>query len=60
MVQVAECSTNDLYLCPMLTPQYDFLVVGAGLFGATFAHRMTQRGKRCLVVDRRPHAGGNI
>ena len=44
----------------MLTPQYDFLVVGAGLFGATFAHLMTQRGQRCLVVDRRPHAGGNI
>ncbi len=39
---------------------YDYLVVGAGLFGAVFAYRMRQRGKRCLVVDRRPNYGGNI
>ena len=40
--------------------RYDFLIVGAGLFGATFAHIATRRGKSCLVVDKRPHAGGNV
>lgn len=38
---------------------YDYLIVGAGIFGATFAHRMTQDGRSCLVIDRRPHIGGN-
>ncbi|MDE6648811.1 MAG: UDP-galactopyranose mutase [Muribaculaceae bacterium] len=40
--------------------QYDYLIVGAGLFGATFAHLAHKQGKRCLVIDKRPHAGGNI
>ena len=39
---------------------YDYLVVGAGLWGATFAQIMTERGKRCLVIDKRAHVGGNI
>ena len=39
---------------------YDYLIVGAGLFGAVFAQQMTEAGKRCLVIDRRPHIGGNI
>ena len=39
--------------------KYDFLIVGAGLFGATFAYLAHQSGKRCLVIDRRPHTGGN-
>ena len=39
---------------------YDFLIVGAGLFGATAAHVLTRRGKRCLVIDKRPHIGGNV
>ena len=39
--------------------EYDYLIVGAGLFGATFAYMAAERGKRCLVVDRRPHTGGN-
>ena len=39
---------------------YDYLIVGAGLFGATFAHLARKQGKRCLVIDKRPHAGGNI
>lgn len=39
---------------------YDYLIVGAGLFGATFAHLMRQRGKRCLVIDKRQHTGGNV
>ena len=40
--------------------QYDYLIVGSGLMGATFAHLATQAGKRCLVVERREHTGGNI
>ena len=40
--------------------KYDFLVVGAGLFGAVFTHEAVKRGKRVLVIERRPHVGGNI
>lgn len=39
---------------------YDDLIVGAGLFGATFAYLARKRGKRCLVIDKRHHPGGNI
>lgn len=38
---------------------YDYLIVGAGLYGAAFAECMTRAGKRCLVIDRRPHIAGN-
>lgn len=40
--------------------QYDFLIVGAGLYGATFAHLAHKQGKRCLVIDKRSHLGGNV
>lgn len=40
--------------------KYDFLIVGAGLFGCMFAHMATLRGKKCLVIDKRPHLGGNL
>ena len=40
--------------------KFDYLIVGSGLFGATFAYRATQAGKRCLVIDRRPQLGGNV
>ncbi|MDR1816886.1 MAG: UDP-galactopyranose mutase [Puniceicoccales bacterium] len=39
---------------------YDYIIVGAGLFGATFAERAGRAGKRCLVVEKRPHSGGNL
>ena len=39
--------------------KYDYLIVGAGLFGATFAHEATERGYSCLVLDKRSHIGGN-
>ena len=39
---------------------YDYLIVGSGLFGATFAYKAKQAGKRCLVIDKRPHLGGNV
>ncbi len=40
--------------------EYDYLIVGSGLFGATFAYRAKQAGKRCLVIDKRAHLGGNV
>lgn len=40
--------------------KYDFLIVGAGLAGATTAHELTKAGRRCLVIDKRAHIGGNI
>lgn len=40
--------------------KYDYLIVGAGLFGAVFAHEMKKLGKKCLVIDKREHIGGNI
>ncbi len=39
--------------------KYDYLIVGAGLFGAIFAHEMTKNGKKCLVIERRNHIAGN-
>lgn len=39
---------------------YDYLLVGAGLFNAVFAYLAKQHGKRCLVIDKRPHCGGNV
>ena len=39
---------------------YDYLIVGAGLYGAVFARELTRRGKTCLVIDRRDHIAGNI
>ena len=40
--------------------KYDYLIVGSGLFGATFAYKARQAGKTCLVIDKRPHLGGNV
>ena len=40
--------------------KYDYLIVGAGLFGAVFAYEAGKRGKSCLVIDKRPHIAGNI
>lgn len=40
--------------------KYDYVIVGAGLFGATFAHLAHKQGKRCIVIDKRSHSGGNI
>lgn len=40
--------------------QFDYLIVGAGLFGSVFAYEATQRGKKCLVIDKRNHIAGNI
>lgn len=40
--------------------EFDYLVVGTGLFGAVFAHEATKKGKKCLLIDKRKHTGGNI
>ena len=40
--------------------KYDYLIVGAGLFGSVCAHELSKRGKKCLVIDKRSHFGGNI
>ena len=40
--------------------KYDYLIVGAGLFGAVFAHEAHKKGKKCLVIDKREHLAGNI
>ena len=49
-VQVENC----------MSAKYDYLIVGAGLYGAVFAHEANKAGKHCLVVDKRAHIGGNI
>ena len=40
--------------------KYDFLIVGAGLFGATCAHELTKKGKKVLILEKRNHIAGNI
>ena len=44
----------------IINTHYDYLIVGSGLFGATFAYQAKQAGKRCLVIDKRYHLGGNV
>ncbi|MCL2253570.1 MAG: UDP-galactopyranose mutase [Lachnospiraceae bacterium] len=44
----------------MSTNHYDYLIVGSGLFGAVFAYEMKEKGKKCLVIEKRGHIGGNI
>ena len=43
-----------------ISKQYDYLVVGSGLFGSVFAYEAAKRGKKCLVIDKRSHIGGNV
>ena len=40
--------------------KYDYLIVGSGLFGSVFAYEMTKKGKKCLVIEKRSHIGGNV
>ena len=40
--------------------KYDYLIVGTGLFGSIFAYEANKKGKKCLVIDKRPNVGGNI
>ena len=44
----------------MKLKKYDYLIVGAGLYGSIFAYEMKKQGKKCLVIDKRNHIGGNI
>ncbi|HEH9419996.1 TPA: NAD(P)-binding protein, partial [Aeromonas sobria] len=43
-----------------MSNKYDYLIVGCGLYGATFANQMKKNGKRCLIIDKREHIGGNV
>ena len=43
-----------------MNKKYDYLIVGAGLFGTVFAREMTDKGYKCIVIDKREHVGGNI
>lgn len=43
-----------------MSKKYDFLIVGAGLYGSVFAHEVAKQGKKCLVIDKRKHIGGNV
>lgn len=43
-----------------MVKKYDYLIVGSGLFGATFSYRAKRMGKKCIVIDKRSHLGGNI
>ena len=56
--QAAPAAVSAQYL--RADTNYDYLVVGAGLFGAIFAHEAEKAGKRCLVIDKRNHIGGNV
>ncbi len=40
--------------------EYDYLVVGSGLFGSVFAHEMNKNGKKVIVIEKRDHVGGNV
>jgi UDP-galactopyranose mutase len=51
---------NRLKMLEQFMKPYDYLIAGAGLFGSVFAHEARRAGKRCLVIDRRAHAGGNV
>lgn len=44
----------------MSVVEYDYLIVGAGLFGSMFAYQAKRKGKKCLVIDKRPQLGGNL
>lgn len=44
----------------MIIMKYDYLIVGSGLFGSVFAYEMTKKGKKCLVIEKRNHIGGNV
>lgn len=52
LIFITQCA-NDM-------KKYDYLIVGSGLFGSTFAYKAVQQGKKCLVIDKRLHLGGNI
>ena len=52
--------TGNIFPKEIRDVKYDYLIVGAGLYGAVFAREAADRGKRVLVIDRRPHIAGNV
>lgn len=59
LAKETKCIVRPFKLLTVMK-SYDYLIVGSGLFGATFAYKARQNGKKCLVIDKRPHSGGNI
>ena len=57
---IIDRSNKERNIINIRMEHYDYLIVGSGLFGATFAYRARQAGKKCLVIDKRPHVGGNV
>lgn len=57
---VLNFDLSNFFLTFAKMNKYDYLIVGSGLYGATFAYMAQKRGKRCLVIDKRPHLGGNV
>ena len=55
-----EKKENEIRKAERTGSKYDYLIVGAGLYGSVFAHEAYKAGKRCLVIDKRDHIGGNI
>ena len=53
-------ASSDLFNSIMQKKKYDYLIVGSGLYGATFAYKAHKEGRSCLVIDKRPHLGGNV
>jgi UDP-galactopyranose mutase len=60
MEQQGRATNGNLQRHYIIMKKYDYLIVGSGLFGATFAYMAHKAGKRCLVIDKRPQLGGNI
>lgn len=52
--------TPTIPIIQLFAKTHDYLIVGAGLYGAVFAHEANKKGKKCLVIDRRNHIGGNV
>ena len=53
-------AVNEIHNEASMAHQYDYLIVGAGLYGATFAEQMHKAGKKVIVIDKRNHVAGNI
>lgn len=60
MTNTAKLSSLMRFGSNVTINKYDYLIVGAGLFGATFAHEAKEASKKCLVIDKRPNLGGNV
>jgi UDP-galactopyranose mutase len=56
---IKRITIGEIILKKLIRAMYDYLIVGAGLFGSTFAHEMTKAGKKCLIIESKEHIAGN-